>query len=233
MSGYGYDQEQEDLANGYRDNPDTGEYEIYDPDYGWITEEELLQMESEMNETRRRKTMKTTIPKLRRIIRQVIKESYEEGGYNTIAGRAAQDNARRNRPPTLPETLEAIEIIKSFGGNYNTSVYEPGENYSDEHREVIVGRAGDAVVMVTVTPDRFSAQISEGEKGYEQAELPGQKGKVNPNDFFARGADFNSKSIAEFEAQLEEAMEAYSVPMRSRGRRSGARKAGYEHFRTK
>ena len=177
--------------------------------------------------------MKTTMPKLRRMIRQVIKESYEPGGYNTIGGRAAQANAQRNRPPTLPETLEVIEIIKSMGGHSNTNVYAPGEEYSDEHREVTTGRVGDAVVQVAVTPDRFSAQISEGEKGYEKAELPGQKGKVNPNDFFARGADFHCNSIEEFEAHLEEAMEAYAVPMRSRARRSGARKAGYEHFRTK
>ena len=177
--------------------------------------------------------MKTTITKLRRMIRQVIKESYEPGGYNTIAGRAAQDNARRNRPPTLPQTLEAIEIIESHGGNYSTSVYEPGEHYSDEHREVIVGRAGDAVYMVTVTPDSFSAQISEGEKSYESEELPGQKGRVNPNDYFARGENYNCHDIEEFDEVLAQAAEDYARPMRSRARRSGARKAGYEHFRTK
>lgn len=176
--------------------------------------------------------MKTTIPKLRLMIRQVIKESMGDGTIHDTWGVGGR-NARASRKPTLPETLEACEIIRSHGGHCNTSVYEPGEEYSDELREVTIGRAGDAVVMVTVTPDSFSAQISEGEKGYEKAELPGQKGKVNPNDFFARGADFNCNSIEEFEAHLQEAMEAYAVPMRSRARRTGARKAGYEHFRTK
>ena len=176
--------------------------------------------------------MKTSIPKLRRMIRQVIKESMGDGTVHDTWGVGAR-NARASRQPTLPETLEAIEIIKSHGGNCNTSVYEPGEEWSDELREVTIGRAGDAVVMVTVTPDSFSAQISEGEKGFEKAELPGQKGHVNPNDFFVQGRQFNCRSIEEFEVHLEEAMEAYAVPMRSRGRRSGARKAGYEHFRNK
>jgi len=176
--------------------------------------------------------MKTTIPKLRRMIRKVIKESLSDGTTHDTWGVGSR-NARASRQPTLPETLEVCEIIKSRGGHCNTNVYAPGEEWSDEHREVTTGRVDDAVVIVTVTPDSFSAQISEGEKGYEKAELPGQKGHVNPNDFFARGADFNCDSIEEFEAHLEEAMEAYAAPMRSRARRSGARKAGYEHFRNK
>lgn len=181
--------------------------------------------------------MKLTKETLKRIIKEELdavltKESMGDGMVHDTWGVGAR-NARASRQPTLPETLEVIEIIKSMGGHSNTNVYEPGEEYSNEHREVTTGRAGDAVVMVTVTPDSFSAQITEGEKEYEQAELPGQKGKVNPNDFFARGVDFNSSSIDEFKAQLEEAMEAYAVPMRSRSRRSGARKAGYDHFRNR
>lgn len=176
--------------------------------------------------------MKTTIPKLRRMIRQVIKESMGDGTTHDAWGVGAR-NARASRQPTLPETLEACEIIKSLGGHCSTNVYAPGEEYSDQHREVTTGRVGDAVVQVTVTPDQFSAQISEGEKGYEKAELPGQKGHVNPNDFFARGQNFNCYSIEEFEQCLQSAMTDYSRPMRSRARRSGARKAGYEHFRTR
>lgn len=103
--------------------------------------------------------MKTSIPKLRRMIRQVIKESYEEGGYNSVAGQRERDNARRNRPPTLPQTLEVIEIIEVHGGTYSSSVYEAGEGYSDEHREVITGRAGSAAFQVSVTPNSFYAQI--------------------------------------------------------------------------
>ena len=179
--------------------------------------------------------MRTTIPKLRRIIRQVIRESWEPGGYDSwgIGDQVAKGKEQRSRKPTLPDTLEAIEIIESHGGDYNTTVYAPGEEWSDDLREVVIGRAGDAVYMVTVTPNSFSAQISEGEKGFEKAELPGQKGHVNPNDFFAQGERFDCRSIEEFEAHMAEAMEAYAVPMRSRARRSGARKAGYEHFRTK
>lgn len=176
--------------------------------------------------------MKTTIPKLRNMIRQVIKESMGDGTIHDTWGVGAR-NARASRQPTLPQTLEAIEIIESHGGNYNTSVYEPGENYSDEHREVIVGRAGDAVYMVTVTPDSFSAQISEGEKSYESEELPGQKGRVNPNDYFARGENYNCYDIEEFDEVLAQAAEDYARPMRSRPRRSGARKSGYEHFRAR
>ena len=176
--------------------------------------------------------MKLNKRQLKRIIRQVIKESMGDGTTHDTWGVGAR-NARASRKPTLPETLEAIEIIESHGGDYSTSVYEPGENYSDEHREVIVGRAGDAVYMVTVTPDSFSAQISEGEKTYESEELPGQKGRVNPNDYFARGENYNCYDIEEFDEVLAQAAEEYAVPMKSRARRSGARKSGYEHFRNK
>ena len=103
--------------------------------------------------------MKTTIPKLRRMIRQVIKESYEEGGYNSVAGKRERDNARRNSPPTLPQTLEAIEIIEVHGGTYNSSVSKAGEGYSDDHREVLTGRAGNVAFQVSVTPNSFYAQI--------------------------------------------------------------------------
>ena len=177
--------------------------------------------------------MRTTIPKLRQIIRQVIRES--RGGYDSwgIGGQIANGKEQQSRKPTLPDSLEAIEIIKSHGGNYKTTVYAPGEEWSDSLREVIIGRAGDAVFNVTVTPNYFSAQIHEGEKDWEKAELPGQKGHVNPNDFFAQGADFNCRSIEEFEAHMEEAMEAYAVPMRTRPRRKGARQQGYEYFRNK
>ena len=179
--------------------------------------------------------MKTTIPKLRRIIRQVIIESWDPNVQDTwgIGAQVAQRKSQTSRKPTLPETLEAIEIIKAHGGNFSTSVYEAGEEWSDQHREVLIGRAGDAVFNVTVTPNSFSAQIHEGEKDWEKAELPGQKGRVNPNDYFAQGQHFDCRSVEEFEAHMEEAMKAYAVPMRSRGRRSGARKAGYEHFRNK
>ena len=107
--------------------------------------------------------MKTTIPKLRRIIRQVIKESYEPGGYNTVAGRRERDLARYSREPKLPQTLEAIEIIEVHGGTYTKKVYEAGENYSDDPREVLTGRAGDVVFQVSVTPNSFYAQIVDPE----------------------------------------------------------------------
>ena len=103
--------------------------------------------------------MKTTIPKLRRMIRKVIKESYEEGGYNSVAGQRERDNARRNRPPTLPQSLEAIEIIEVHGGTYSSSVSKTGEGYSDDHREVLTGSAGNAAFQVSVTPNSFYAQI--------------------------------------------------------------------------
>jgi len=181
--------------------------------------------------------MRLTKGQLKQIIREeyallqrqgLIKES--RGGYNTwgLGG-----NASQSRNPSLPDTLEAIEIIKSHGGNFNTTVYAPGENYSDELREVLIGRAGDAVFNVTVTPSSFFATISEGEKEWQQEELPGQRGRVNPNDFFAQGQDFSCTSIEEFEEAMEVAAESYAVPMRSRQRRGGARQAGWEHFRTK
>lgn len=172
--------------------------------------------------------MKITESRLRRIIRNAIKESYEK-----IGDRAFRLNKSRNQPVTLPETLEAIEIIKSHGGDYTTSVFVAGDAHSDEHRETIVGRAGDAVYMVTVTPDSFRAQIHEGDKAFEKAELPGQKNMVNPNDFFAQGGDYECSSLEEFDEILAQAAEDYAKPMRSRNRRSGARKAGWEHFRTK
>ena len=180
--------------------------------------------------------MRTTVPKLRRIIRQVIQESMSDGTTHDtwgIGAQVAKGKEQRSRKPTLPDSLEAIEIIKSHGGNYNTTVYAPGEEWSDSLREVIIGRAGDAVYMVTVTPDSFSAQIHEGDKGQQLEELPGAKNKVNPNHFFAQGPHFDSRSIEEFETHMAEAMEAYAVPVRSRARRPGARQYGYEHFRNK
>lgn len=185
--------------------------------------------------------MRLTKGQLKRIIREeysklkrrgLIRESFGDGIPRDTWGVGAR-NARASRQPTLPETLEVCEIIKSFGGHCNTNVYAPGEEYSDEHREVTIGRVGDAVVTVTVTPDSFSAQISEGEKGYEKAELPGQRSHVNPNDFFARGQDFHCYSIEEFEQCLQGAMTDYERPMRSRKRRPGARRAGYDHFRNR
>ena len=164
------------------------------------------------------------------MIRKVIKESWDPN-YNY--GKWGGGIDQTGREPELEQTLEAIEIIEAHGGNYNTNVYKPGEEYSDEHREVIVGRAGDAVFMVTVTPGSFNAQIHEGEKEHVRTELPGQKGKVNPNDFFARGEDYQCNDIEEFDEVLAQAAEDYAKPMRSRARRSGARKAGYEHFRNR
>lgn len=183
--------------------------------------------------------MRLTKGQLKQIIREeysrlkrqgLIHETWDTGQHNTwgIGGRG-----QKSRQPSLPETLEAIEIIKSHGGEYSATVYAPGEEYSDSLREVLIGRAGDAVFNVTVTPNYFSAQIYEGEKDYEKAELPWQKNKVNPNNYFAQGADFECNSIEEFEAHMEEAMEAYSVPMRSRPRRRGANERGWDHFRTK
>jgi hypothetical protein len=174
--------------------------------------------------------MKTTIPKLRRMIRKVIEESWDPNySYSKWGGGTDQTG----REPELGQTLEAIEIIEAHGGNYNTSIYKTGEEYSDEHREVIVGRAGDVVFMVTVTPGSFSAQIHEGEKEHTQSELPGQKGKVNPNDYFAQGKNYQCNDIEEFDEVLAQAAEDYARPMISRARRSGARKAGYEHFRNR
>ena len=172
--------------------------------------------------------MKLTESRLRQIIRNAIKESYE-----TIGDRAFRLNKSRNQPVTLPETLEAIEIVKSHGGNYTTSVYAAGDAYSDELRETVIGRAGDVVFTVMVTPSSFHAQIHEGEKAYEKASLPGQRTMVNPNDFFAPGEDYTCDNIEEFDEILSQAAQDYARPMRSRNRRSGARKAGWEHFRTK
>lgn len=174
--------------------------------------------------------MKTTVPKLRKMIRKVIQESERGKPFDTWGVGSRTDHS--SRQPTLPETLEVIEIIESHGGEYSSSVYEMGEEYSNNKREVIIGRAGDAVFNVIVTPNSFHGTVRE-EKGYEQAELPGQKGRVNPNDFFARGKDFVCSSVEEFEQCMQDAMVDYARPVRSRKRRSGARKAGYEHFRTK
>ena len=174
--------------------------------------------------------MKTTVTKLRKMIRKVIKESWDP---NHNYGKWSSGIDHTGREPELEQTLEAIEIIEAHGGNYNISIYKAGEEYSDQHREVIIGRAGDAVFTVTVTPGSFSAQISEGSKEYTKAELPGQKGKVNPNDFFAQGKNYQCDDIEEFDEVLAQAAEDYARPMKSRARRSGARKAGYEHFRNK
>lgn len=66
-----YDQEAEDIRDEHRGyKEEEGEDKIYSPEFGWVTPEELAELESQMYETAQTKgnTMKLSKRRLKRII---------------------------------------------------------------------------------------------------------------------------------------------------------------------
>jgi len=70
-----YDQEAKDIRDehrGYRGEEE--EHEVYDPEYGWVTPEELAELESQMRESTRQK--ENTVKISKRQLKQIIREEY-------------------------------------------------------------------------------------------------------------------------------------------------------------